>query len=84
MVRPIGRLSRHMMGEMMRQFDGNAAALWARSVGKFPPEPLRFSLNATVESLPATYISGVSGHQPLAYYAREASSHYSTSSMAAL
>ena len=39
-------------GEMMRQFDGNAAALWARSVGKLPPEPLRFALNATVESLP--------------------------------
>ena len=31
----------------MRQFDGNAAALWARSVGKLPPEPLRFALNAT-------------------------------------
>ena len=39
-------------GRMMRQFDGNGAALWALGVGNLSPEPLKFVLNATVESLP--------------------------------
>ena len=39
-------------GTMNRQFDGNEAAMWATCVAKFPPEPLRFVLNASVESLP--------------------------------
>ena len=39
-------------GRMNRQFEGNEAAIWATCVAKLPPEPLRFVLNASVESLP--------------------------------
>ena len=39
-------------GKMMAQFEGSAAALWSKCVGRLPPEPLSFILNATVESLP--------------------------------
>ena len=39
-------------GRMMREFGGKEAAMWATAVGKLPPEPLKFALNATVESLP--------------------------------
>ena len=39
-------------GRMMREFGGKEAAMWATVVGKLPPEPLKFALNATVESLP--------------------------------
>ena len=39
-------------GMMSRQFEGNESAMWATCVVKLPPEPLRFVLNATVESLP--------------------------------
>ena len=39
-------------GRMVRHFEGSEAALWATRVGSLPPEPLRFVLNATVESLP--------------------------------
>ena len=39
-------------GRMNRQFEGNEATMWATCVAKLPPEPLRFVLNASVESLP--------------------------------
>ena len=39
-------------GRMNRQFEGNEAAMWATCVTKLPPEPLKFVLNASVESLP--------------------------------
>ena len=40
---------------MMSVFEGSMAALWARCVGKFLPEPLRFVLNATLETLPTNF-----------------------------
>ena len=35
----------------MREFGGKEAVMWATVVWKLPPEPLKFALNATVESL---------------------------------
>ena len=46
------RLSLPQQGRMISKFEGIAAALWSKCVGRFPPEPLSFVLNATVESLP--------------------------------
>ena len=37
---------------MMREFGGKEAVMWVTAVGKFSPEPLKFALNTTVESLP--------------------------------
>ena len=45
-------LSLPQQGKMMTHFEGSAAALWSRCVGKLPPESLSFILNAIVESLP--------------------------------
>ena len=42
-------------GEMVRHFEGNSAAIWARCLEKLPPEPLRFALNAAVDTLPTNY-----------------------------
>jgi hypothetical protein len=39
-------------GGMARHFEGNAAAVWAKCLEKLPPEPLRFALNAAVDTLP--------------------------------
>ena len=39
-------------GEMARHLEGNAANLWAKSVGQLPPEPMKFALNAALETLP--------------------------------
>ena len=38
--------------EMSRQFQGNAAGLWAKCIGQLPPEPMKFALNYALETLP--------------------------------
>ena len=45
-------LDQPQQGRMMSLFDGSMAALWARCVGRLPPDPLRFILNATLKTLP--------------------------------
>ena len=42
-------------GGMVRHFGGNSAAIWSRCLEKLPPEPLRFALNAAVDTLPTNY-----------------------------
>ena len=37
---------------MWRQFEDKTATLWAKSIGHLPQEPLKFALNAALESLP--------------------------------
>ena len=37
-------------GGMVRHFEGNAAAVWAECLEKLPPEPVRFDLNAAVDT----------------------------------
>ena len=39
-------------GEMVRCFAGNSAAVWANCLKNLPPEPMRFVLNAVVDTLP--------------------------------
>ena len=67
---------------MMRQFDGNGAALWVLGVGHLPPEPLIFILNATVESLPTklmqTSTNGANDCQPPALFAMVIINRYAT------
>ena len=40
-------------GEMVQHFEGNAASWWAKSIGQLPPEPFRFVLTATLDTLPS-------------------------------
>ena len=39
-------------GEMVRYFAENSAAVWANCLKNLPPEPMRFVLNAVVDTLP--------------------------------
>ena len=43
-------LSLPQQGRMMSKFEGIAAALWSKCVGRFPPEPLSFVLNAVTSN----------------------------------
>ena len=51
--------------KMMAQFEGSAAALWSKCVGRLPPESLSLILNATVESLPTNANLCKWGKRPL-------------------
>ena len=78
-------LSLSQQGRMMSKFEGNAAALWSKCVGRLPPEPLSFVLNATVSHFQQTQISS-SGENDLHHHVHSAwvSTSLCTSSMTAL
>ena len=39
-------------GEMIRRFEATAGAIWAKCIANLPPEPVKFVLNAAVDTLP--------------------------------
>lgn len=39
-------------GEMARQWEGKSPELWVKAVQTLPPEPMKFALNASLDTLP--------------------------------
>ena len=41
-----------LQGEMARSWEGSSPELWARAAQDLPPEPIKFALNASLNTLP--------------------------------